>query len=276
MPVPGGARRRALLLFVLTGCVSSGGGGSCGELGSNGGLGLGYFGYQCPESGDPDTPNPDAYCATAASTDVPAVAVGAPFQLTFDQASDGPPQPADPSLATQSTLGWSISEAGWLSFIAWSGSDVVDFTHVRANAIASLRWGEDFDGGALRVGSDAEPIGVIPLDADGGVLGGRIACSFAGSDPTLLSVTSTGGRVAEIAGLAPGSAILTASCGGAELAINLTFVPARQVPDAADDGTLTEAGDGATDGEPTGDAGDGADAGASGDVGTSASDAGGE
>jgi hypothetical protein len=257
---------RVALLLVASGCVSTGNGGGCS---AKDGLGQGTFSYVCPDPdpANPSTPSPDAFCAStglATLGSLPDVAVGAPFSLQFSPASGEAPRPAVASLAVSSPDGWSLAQAGWLGFLAWSGSDVVDFTHVHAQAIASLRLEPDLTTTPVTTGFVAD-LSVTPLGGDGGVLGGAIACTFSTSDPTVLSVKSLSGRVAGIGALAAGEATIAASCVGAATQITLHVTasadgsgPAPE--DAAEDGDASDdpiAQDGAdAEGAGSADAGD--------------------
>ena len=146
--------------------------------------------------------------------------MGAPFRLQFDRASTGGPVPAVSSLAQSTPAGWSLSQPGWLGFIAWSGSDVIDFTHVRADTVAAIELAPDLTT-PLTLGSTLT-VAARPVGADGIVAGGLIACVFSASDPSVVSVSSSsGGRVARIAALAAGEATLSASCMGAQTQVTL-------------------------------------------------------
>lgn len=221
------ARRhgRVALLLVASGCVSDpGGSGGCsgGPTPLNGALGQGNFTYVCPpgEATDPPLPSPDAHCAESSDPSIPPVAVGAPFQLEVNQGMSAAPQPAVASLAQSTPQGWSISQAGWLGFVAWSGSDVLDFTHVAAEPVAALQFDSMAPGGPVPVGG-ALTLGALPIAADGSVLGGVIACTFAASDASVVSVTGSGNRFARVTALAAGTATVTASCLGAQAQMTL-------------------------------------------------------
>jgi hypothetical protein len=228
---------RVALLLVACGCLSTGGGGGCG---ANAALGQGTFSYACPgpDPANPSTPNPDAICASTAFAtlgSLPDVAVGAPFSLQFSPSSGEAPRPAIASLAVSTPDGWSLTQPGWLGFLAWSGSDVVDFTHVHAQAIASLRLEPDLTTTPVATGFVAD-LSVTPLGGDGGVLGGAIACSFTTSDPKVLSVKSLSGRAARVGAVAAGEATIAASCMGAATQITVQVaVPVDGSGAAADD-----------------------------------------
>jgi hypothetical protein len=228
-------RGRAALLLVASACYSSGGSGSCDPL-ANGALNQGRFGFACSSS-DPSQPNPDAYCATVTGfAGVSDVAVGAPFRLQFDQENTPGPQPAVPALANAGPMGWSIASPGWLGFVIWSGSDVLDYTHVRARTVASLEWDSSPTTWPLAIGGGPATVALSPLADDRTVLGGAIACNFASSDPSVASVTSPGGRVARLTANAPGEATLTASCMGAQIQAPLHVSgPGTTLEDATDD-----------------------------------------
>jgi hypothetical protein len=181
------------------------------------------------------------------------VAVGAPFSLQFSPSTGETPRPAVPSLAIASPDGWSLTQPGWLGFLAWSGSDVVDFTHVHAQAIVSLRLEPDLTTTPVATRFAAD-LSVTPLGGDGGVLGGAITCTFTTSDPKVLSVRSLSGRVVHVDALATGQVTIAATCMGAATQITL------QVSGAAD-GTAPEdaAGDGDTSDAEGAEAGEDAD-----------------
>jgi hypothetical protein len=252
------ARRhgRVTLLLVASACVDgAGGSGGCSSpTPLDGALGQGNFTYVCPagDATDPSLPSADAHCAESSDPTIPPVAVGAPFQLQVNQGSSGAPQPAVASLAQSTPQGWSITQPGWLGFVAWSGSDVLDFTHVGAEPVAALRFDSRAPTGPVPVGATLT-LGVLPIAADGSVLGGVLACTFVASDPGVLAVSSTGNRFARVTARAVGAARLTASCLGAQAQIALVV--------AASD---------ALDGGPGDAAGAGDDAGAGGDAGDSA------
>jgi hypothetical protein len=245
-------------LLAATGCLSSGGSGTCSPV-TNGGLGQASFTYVCPAGGGPLAPGPDAWCdSTADRSAIPDVAIGAPFRLAVDQDSTGGPQPAVPSLALSTPQGWALAQEGWLGFVAWSGPDVIDFTHVRAEPVASLVW--DYAGdaapGSIAVSATPVLLGVSPEDANGATLGGAIACTFSVSDPSVLAVSGTG-RVASIIALAGGDATLTAACGGIEARTSIHVDGSTNAQEAAADATtdLDIDVDGADDG-PSFDGGD--------------------
>jgi hypothetical protein len=182
-----------------------------------------------PDSANPLAPSPDAQCGAGATGEgsLPDVAVGASFSLQFNQTATGSPRPAVASLAQSTPEGWSLTQPGWLGFVAWSGSDVVDFTHIRGQAIASLRLEPDLTT-PLPVGFLSD-VAATPFGADETILGGAIACTFTSSDPGVVSLRGQSGRVAHIAALAAGDATLTASCMGAQTAVTLHVAPS---PDA--------------------------------------------
>ncbi len=255
-------RGRLALLLVASGCVSSSGGsGGCSQ---NEALGQGTFSYACPPSdpADPSVPNPDGYCASTPAASLgalPEVAVGAPFSLQFDSMTAGGPKPAVVSLAQSTPQGWSLTQPGWLGFIEWSGADVVDYTHIRAEPIAAIRLEPDLTSMAIAVGADAN-VAATPLDAEGAILGGALACTFTTSDPSILSARNKSGRVVDVTAHAPGDATLTASCMTAQTQVTV------RVTAAADDlDSSAGAGAGADAG-----AGAGADAGASAGAGAGA------
>ena len=232
------------LLLVGSGCLSTGGGGGCLH---EEGLGQGTFSYACPgpDTVNPATPSPDAFCASTALASlgsIPDVAVGAPFSLQFSPSSGEAPRPAVSSLAVSTPDGWSLTQPGWLGFLAWSGSDVVDFTHVHAQAITSLRIEPDLTTTPVTTAFAAD-LSVTPLGADGGVLGGAIRCTFTTSDPRVLSVKSLSGRVARVEALATGQATIAAACLGAATQITLQVsgsADATAVEDTAGGGDASE------------------------------------
>jgi hypothetical protein len=245
---------RAAALLFASGCLSTGSGsGGCDQ---NDALGQGSFSYACPAPApaDPSTPSPDALCASDAlvslAGSLPDVAVGAPFSLQFG-ASGQAPQPAVPSLAQSAPGGWSLTQPGWLGFVVWSGSDVVDFTHVHAQAIASVRLGPALPATSVPVGFVTD-LAVTPLGADGTVLGGAVSCTFSTSDPTVLSAQSRSGRVVAITALAAGDATVAAVCSGtsAQMSVRVSSPDGRGADEAGADGgagpgVATDAGAGA-------------------------------
>jgi hypothetical protein len=221
------ARRHGGGRALLAGCVSplalaaATASSSCTE-GTSGGIGQAHFSYVCPTPGAAAA-DPDAWCATSTdSAAIPDVAIGAPFRLAVDVDSSGGPQPAVAGLAQSTAQGWSLPQEGWLGFVAWSGADVIDFTHVRAEPVASLAWQAPVPA-AIGVSASPLVLAVVPRDGNGVTLGGAIACTFTASDPTVLGVTGTG-RVASVVGVAAGDAFLTAACGGldAQTSIHVT------------------------------------------------------
>jgi hypothetical protein len=257
----GWVRRHARVgaLLAATGCLSSGGSGACSPV-TNGGLGQASFTYVCPTGGGPHAPGPDAWCdSTADRSAIPDVAIGAPFRLAVDRDSTGGPQPAVPGLAQSTPQGWALAQEGWLGFLAWSGPDVIDFTHVRGEPVASLVWddAEDATPTSLAVSSSPVLLSVSPMDANGATLGGALACTFSVSDPSVLAVTGTG-RVASVLGLASGDATLTAACGGVEARTSIHVGGSTSVPEAAADDTSDLDLDGADDADdgPSFDGGD--------------------
>jgi hypothetical protein len=187
---------------------------ACGSASSNGGLGQGHFAYVCPTA-VAGQPNPDAFCEATADVPIPDVAVGAAFRLSYTSSGTGGPQPAVASLAQSVADGWVLLQPGWLGFVAWSGSDVADFTHVHGQPVASLRWQADPSALPLAVGETTN-VAIVPVGADGSTLGGQMGCTFAASDPSVASVVASG-RSAVLTAVAPGTATLEASCLGATL-----------------------------------------------------------
>jgi hypothetical protein len=259
---------RIALLLLASGCLSSSSG--SGGCTGNAALGQGTFSYACPSAdpAGPTVPNADAFCASgtdAGNLPLPDVAVGAPFSLRFDQVTGDGPQPAVASLAQSTPQGWSLTQPGWLGFIEWSGADVVDFTHIHAQAIASIRLEPDLTAAPLPIGSIAS-MAATPLGAGGVVLGGQITCTFTSSAPEVLSARSESGRVARLAALAVGAVTLTASCVAVQTQVTLQ-VTAELGPigTGSDAGAAADAGAGAA-----ADAGAGAGAGAAADAGAGA------
>ena len=127
--------------------------------------------------------------------------------------------------------------------------------------MASLEWDSDPSTWPSSIGATPSTVAVSPLADDKTVLGGAIACSFASSDPSVVSVSNPGGRVAQLAALAPGDATVTVSCMGAETsasvhvpglgaALDAAADDGPDVPDdAAADGT---SGDGSVDANDAG------------------------
>ncbi len=147
--------------------------------------------------------------------------------------------PSRPCLRSRrpAPLGWSIASPGWLGFVVWSGSDVLDYTHVRARTVASLEWDSSPTAWPLEIGGDPATVATSPLADDRTVLGGAIACDFASSDPSVVSVTSPGGRVARLTAHAPGEATITASCMGAQIEAPVHVAgPGTTLEAATDDG----------------------------------------
>jgi hypothetical protein len=255
-------RGRVALLLLASGCLSARTGGGCAREEA---LGQGTFSYACPAPDpEPSTPSADAFCAStgsAASGSIPDVAVGAPFRLQFSPSSGDAPRPAVEGLAVSSPAGWSLTQPGWLGFVAWSGSDVVDFTHVHAQAIASLRLAPDLTSTPVTPGFVAD-LSVAPLGADGAILGGAIGCTFVSSDRTVLSATSLSGRVARVVALAAGDATVAATCAGAATQITLRVSPSADASAVAPDGGSDAAGeeDAGPDVTAVADAGAGEDA----------------
>ena len=241
---------RVAALLAASGCLSSGSG--SGGCDPNDALGQGSFSYVCPapDPADPSTPTPDALCASDALASLggslPDVAVGAPFSLQFNGSSGQAPQPAVASLAQSAPGGWSLTQPGWLGFVVWSGSDVIDFTHVHAQAIASVRLEPPLPDTPVAVGFVAD-LAVTPLGADGGVLGGAIACTFSTSDPSVLSATGRLGRVVTVTALAAGDATVAASCMGAaaQISVQVSGAPGLDADAAAAGATDADAGEGA-------------------------------
>jgi hypothetical protein len=152
--------------------------------------------------------------------------------------------------------GWSVAQPGWLGFLAWSGSDVVDFTHVHAQAIASLRLEPDLTATPVAIRFAAD-LAVTPLGDNGGVLGGAITCTFTTSDPKVLAVMSLSGRVAHVVALTPGRATIAAACMGAATQITLQVsgsadgtAPEDAAGEASDDQSAEAGADAELEGGP--------------------------
>jgi hypothetical protein len=200
------SRRRIALLLAASGCVFTSLG-AC-QPNTNSALGQGTFVYVCSKT-DPTQPSDDAWCDSETADAIPDVAVGAPFQIQY---GGGAPQPAVAALAQSTGEGWSLVQTGWLGFIVWSGSDVLDYTHIRGRSVASLRLQPDVI--TIDVGGALGAVAAVPLADDGTTLGGAISCTFASSDVDSIAVSSQG-RTARLTALAPGrDVVLTASCMG--------------------------------------------------------------
>jgi hypothetical protein len=218
---------------------------ACSSTSGNGDFGKRTFTYVCPAVDavvNPTVPGPDAYCdAHPDGASIPAVAVGAPFRLSFNATSVAL-QPAVAALAETGPQGWSLGQTGWLGFVAWSGSDVVDYTHVRARAVASIAWETDPAGLDLAPGASAVTVAAIPKADDGSTLGGALACTFSASDLAVVAVTVNGGRTAQIAAVGPGDSALTASCSGVSITASLHVAAPADAGPAEDQG-IDQAGD---------------------------------
>jgi hypothetical protein len=212
-------RARAVQSLVASACLWTGAPLGCGQ---NNGLGKGAFSYVCPapDPADPSAPSPDAVCDPdgASLANLPEVAVASPFSLRYSQSTSGAPRPAVASLAVSTSQGWSLMQPGWLGFIAWSGSDVADFTHVHAESIASARL-DPAPTTPLSVGAMLR-VTATPLDAAGTVLGGVVPCTFASSNPGVLSLAGAG-RVAQVIAAATGETTLSAECLGARAQVTI-------------------------------------------------------
>jgi hypothetical protein len=206
---PRAARLVRLALVLGAGACSS-------SSQDNGALGGAGFALDCAADGaDPDRAELDAWCANPHDASaIPDVATGAPFRFRADASGDPAPEPAVLSLATSSPTGWALTQPGWLGFIVWSGSDVLDFTHVHASPVATLTW-ETPPPATLDVGAQAT-LAVVPRDGDGGILAGELPCSFSTTIADVLGVTS-GGRIATVVARAAGDATVTATCAGQPL-----------------------------------------------------------
>lgn len=232
-------------------CSLTGGGG-----GDNGGLGKGTFAYVCP-SAVAGVPRLDAFCDAHPGGDgIPDVAIGAPFGLLYDVPSVAL-RPAVAALVESGPEGWALNQSGWVGFVAWAGSDVADYTHVRARAIAKLAWAMDPASSPLDAG-DATPVTVAVIGEadDGTILGGAIGCTFSASDETVIAVTADGGRTAQIEALAEGEATLTATCSGVSIASVLQVGEGDVAVDDGGDASGNEGGS-APGNESAGEAGGG-------------------
>ncbi|HEX3771846.1 MAG TPA: hypothetical protein VHV30_13310 [Polyangiaceae bacterium] len=247
--------RGSFLLVALVGggCATD----SCGGGQDNGALGAAGFSFDCAgDSADPDRPTLDAWCATTQDTStIPDVVAGAPFQLNVSTGDR--PQPALASLAASSADGWAIAQPGWLGFLVFSGSDVLDFTHVHAQAVASLVW-QAPPASTLVAGTPPATLAVVPQGADGGTLGGELPCTFGASDPAIIGVTSRG-RIATVTANGTGDATITAACAGLELAASIHVTGASTSDAEPGDDSPSFAEEGGAD-DPAQDAGDADDA----------------
>jgi hypothetical protein len=254
---------RAAWFFGTTGCMSIGSVDTCTPTPSgNGVLGQAQFAYACDSdgAGDTDRQTLDAWCATMADGTIPEVAVGAPIRLTVQDEDDPEPRPAVASLAPSSGTGYALAQPGWLGFLAYSGSDVVDFTHVHAQRVAAIAWQEP-PPTASDVGDAPFMLSAVPHSADGTTLAGELPCTFTTSNANVLAVTNTG-RIGTVTAIAVGDATITASC--ASQTVTTTLHVAAAAPEAGDDGG---------DDSEAGDDGDGGDADATIDVGVGDADA---
>jgi hypothetical protein len=276
------------------GCGVPSGAGGC-SYGStpNGSLGQGDFSYVCPSvSGS----NHDAWCdlrgALTPSADasyedtadaaggmgslaalgamdggaaiveslfasVPAVAVGAAFQLAYTPVSPASglsaPAPVLASLGEAVPLGTALAAGEWAGFVVRQGSTVFDYTHVQARPVASLRLSVGpLSGAPPPVAGSTVTLAAMPLAADGTLLAGAMACSFDSTDSSVASVTG-GGRAAEVALLRAGQVTVTVDCLGVRA--QTTFQVEAQTGPA--DGGVVDASPGDTSASDNGDDGSG-------------------
>jgi hypothetical protein len=221
------AVRAAIVLpVVLGGCISGGGGGSCSSGGGgcegpgDSALSEGSFTYVCA------TPDRDTYCADAGAAssafgDLPTVAVGATFSLSYtdnlpDEAGSTlvrAPVPAVPSLTTSTPAGVALLHPGWYAFLAVEPGAVRDFINVQAATVDKLVLTPSLSGTTLAAGGEPFLENVSPLAKDGTVLAGALDCAFQSSNADVI-VVAGGGRQASVQAVGVGHAVLTVSCLG--------------------------------------------------------------
>ena len=209
-----GSSRRALLACVLglAGCMSSGSSG-CDVGYGNGGLKNGNFAYVCTASGR------DAQCSGGYSQGIPdAVIVGGRFKLSYAEATAPDAQPAIFALraasadrADENGEGFAIKQPGYAAFLVTRNGQVVDFVNLRARHVDQVQL-SPAPFGSLAKG-ETRDLEAIPYGLSM-VLGGALDCTFASSNPAIVSVSSANGRLARVKGEAVGKATLTVTCDG--------------------------------------------------------------
>jgi hypothetical protein len=208
-------------------------------LSPDGGVGSSNVG---PDAGGALPYEVDPFCAVVAewplfdSATIPTVAVGAPFQLAYELVGDaGGPEvstaiaAAVPADAPSTAAGFSVSQPGFMGFLAWQGADVAGYMHILARSPVSLGLSTIFPlainaaglpfpdgstGQPLSLGAGSVQSMVAFLRADDGTMlaGASAPCTFESSAPQVLSVQSRG-VVAVLTAIADGSAALSAQCG---------------------------------------------------------------
>jgi hypothetical protein len=147
----------------------------------------------------------------------------------------------------QSTpAGVSITQPGYLAFLAWQGADVANYAHILARNPVSLGLSyacglEPTDGAAvaplaLDAGS-VEWVIAFPEADDGTMLaGGSPACTFSSSAPELLSVQGRG-VIGVVTPLAGATVTLSARCGAlaGAVAVQIAGPPPGAGSDASDE-----------------------------------------
>jgi hypothetical protein len=206
--------RRALLacVFVLAGCTSSGSSG-CDVGYGNGGLKNGNSAYVCNTSGR------DAQCVNGYSLGMPdAVIVGSRFKLSYAEnlAADAQPaifalRAASADRADEGSDGFAIKQPGYAAFLVTRNGQAVDFVNLRARHVDEIRL-EPVPFGALAKG-ETRDLRAVPYGLSE-VLAGALDCTFASSNPAIVSVTTPNGRLAHVTGEAAGKATVTVTCDG--------------------------------------------------------------
>jgi len=212
---------------------------------------------------------------------IPTVAVGAPFQLAYEDPEAGAPTPsitvaaAVPADVQSNQAGLSITVPGSLGFLAWQGADVAAYTHILARSPVSLGLSPassfvaadhgyvGTDGSAatplvLSAGSIESVVAFAEADDGTMLAGGSPACTFESSAPQLLSVQGRG-VVAVLMALAGGDVTLSAQCGllDGSIGVQITGPALNADLEASADAeqALGDAGEAGEDGATAPDAG---------------------
>lgn len=217
----------------------------------SGELGRGRFEYICVS----DT---DSFCRNFQQVEVfPQVfAVGGRFWTRFSP-EDGEDIPAIESaaptvLALEASV-MTFNRPGTAAVLAVRGNELVDYAHLDAAAIESIRFrreGSDSIGAVILAGAEEARIDATPLDARGRALGGALDYQWRIIDTSIAEImTLETVEQITLRGLTPGQTTLEITVGGFTSSILLTV----EESDGTTSASTTDETTGAdTDGDTTG------------------------
>lgn len=221
---------------------------------SRGHLGEGFFAWNCIRERD-------AHCGD--SVWPAAIAHGARFEVAFESADASGSRIMAIGSVVDVGLSFEAQHEGEASLIAREADAVVDFVSVRVRPVTRITLSRpkgratDSDGcditdwspgeGAFAEVGEGERIEVQAIPYDGAtLLAGDLGYSWESLTPELLAVTPTGGRLAQLAGLAEGTGRVAVRAGNHEEIVEIAVHAAQTDDDTSIEDTTTGDDDGTT------------------------------